>query len=351
MKTFNDCAVIIACCAALILSGCEHKIAIESVVHPDGSLDRTIMLHNTDSNKIEKNFLGISAASGWDVTVQPLPKRPTEKIKHPEVNITFKRHFASVEDARNDTLQNSDSVFQIASTFEKKNRWFYTYVEYTDTYRALNKFNAIPKEHYFTKEDFAFIERLPAEGTAISKADSLYLARLNEKIFDHYGTRTIFEELFQHVVGVVRQYQIGSVWLDTLSKKKEEMYQRFAQGVNGQDGDFLSVVESFGIPLPAVAKESVQGKTADVERRLEFMSEAYSGKYIHSISMPWAVVESNADSVVNNRLFWRPPVVKFLLSDYSMTATARRMNILPVAVSAVVVFLTIGLFLYRKKGI
>jgi hypothetical protein len=67
--------------------------------------------------------------------------------------------------------------------------------------------------------------------------------------------------------------------------------------------------------------------------------------------MPWAVVESNADSVVNNRLFWRPPVVKFLLSDYSMTATARRMNILPVAVSAVVVFLTIGLFLYRKKGI
>jgi hypothetical protein len=149
MKKLNHWVMIIAGCAALALGGCEHKVAIESVVYPDGSLDRTIMLHKTDSSKMKNNFFGISAASGWDMTVQPLPKPATEKHKRSEVNITFKKHFASVEDATNSVEQNSDTVFRITSTFEKKNRWFYTYIEYKDTYRALNMFNAISKGGLF----------------------------------------------------------------------------------------------------------------------------------------------------------------------------------------------------------
>ena len=93
----------------------------------------------------------------------------------------------------------------------------------------------------------------------------------------------------------------------------------------------------------------MQPKIADIEKRLEFLSEAYSGKYVHTIKMPWDVVKSNADSVVNNQLFWRPPVVKFLLSDFTMSATARRMNVWAVVVSGMIIALTVVMFVYRGK--
>lgn len=350
MKTLNNRSLELATVFILLLSACEHNVSVESTVYPDGSLDRTIILHNSDSAKVENNFLGASTASGWDVKVDPPSKPSTENNKDREVNITFKKHFVSVKEANRHSNPGTDTVFHIASSFEKKNRWFYTYIEYRDTYRALNPFNAISKEDYFTQEDFAFIKRLPAEGTRIDKADSLYLATLNEKIFDYYGSRTIFEELFQHMIATMREQQIPSRWTDTLLHRREKMYHDFVESANLEDGGF-SFIEKTGIPLSEPVKESIKNKVADIERRLEFMSEAYSGKYIHTIDMPWTVVESNADSVISHRLFWSPPVVKFLLSDYTMSATARKMNVFPVALSALLVVVTIGLFFYKaKKG-
>ena len=242
-----------------------------------------------------------------------------------------------------------DTVFRIKSSFEKQNRWFYTYVEYRDTYEALNLFKRIPKEEYFTKEDFAFIDRLPGEGKPITKADSLYLARLNEKIFDFYGSRTIFEEFYQHLLLTVREQRVAPQWEDSLKRKKEVIYQRFMNEGNLKDEDFVAIVDEMNIPLPAAGREAIVRKTAEIEKRLEFLSEAYSGKYVHTIEMPWTVVESNADSASTNRLFWRPPVVKFLLSDYTMSARSRKMNPWAVGISALVVVVTVGLFFVRKK--
>ena len=350
MKTSNQRYVILALSlVALALGGCEHNISTGTTVHADGSLDREIILHNTDSAKADKNIMGIRSENGWEVTVGP-PSRPSrEKDKKSEVNISFKKHFSSAGDANREMDPDIDSVFRIKSSFEKHNRWFYTYIEYRDTYEALNLFKRIPKEEYFTKEDFAFIERLPAEGTVISKADSLYLARLNEKIFDFYGSRTIFEEFYQHLLTTVRQHRIAPQWEDSLKRKKEVIYQRFMNEGNLKDEDFVAIVDEMNIPLPAAGREAIVRKTAEIEKRLEFLSEAYSGKYVHTIEMPWTVVESNADSVSTNRLFWRPPVVKFLLSDYTMSARSRKMNPWAVGISALVVVVTVGLFFVRKK--
>ena len=172
MKILNHRSVVLALLLiALVLGGCEHNISTGTTVHADGSLDREILLHNTDSARIHKNIMGISGEKGWEVMVGP-PSRPSnEKDKKSEVNISFKKHFDSAADANREMNPAIDTVFHIRSSFEKHNRWFYTYIEYRDTYGALNLFKSIPKEEYFTKEDFAFIDRLPAEGTVITKYD------------------------------------------------------------------------------------------------------------------------------------------------------------------------------------
>ena len=333
-----------------LFSGCEHNVTVSSKVYPDGSIDRTIVLHNADSAKSEQNFFGANRNAGWDVVISNPTKPSTESDNRNEVNITFKKHFSSVEELNKETNPDHDTVFHVASSFEKDNRWFYTYVEYRDTYKALNLFKTIPKEEYFTKEDFAFINRLPAEGTTISKADSLYLARLNEKIFDLYGSRTIFEEIFRHTVVTLNEHDVASQWIDTLTRKKEELYHGFVRAINLEDGALLSTFDQLNIPMSGEVRASMQQKADDIEKRLEFMSEVYSGKFVHSIEMPWTIMESNADSVINNQLYWRPPVVKFLLTDYTMSAKSRRLNVAAVAISALIVGATIGLFFFARKA-
>jgi len=340
--------VFIFMIALILFSSCEHDISVSTALHPDGSLDRTIVLYERDSGNAENNIFGINKARGWDIAMKPSTETPVEADQKTKLDITFKKSFASVEEANDEMNPSADTAFHIEASFEKQNRWFYTYIEYRDTYKALNLFNRIPKEQYFTKEDFAFIDRLPAEGTPIGKADSLYLARLNEKIFDVYGTRTIFEEFFEQLMSTMQEHGVALQWQDSLIRNKEKVYNHFIEVGNLDDGDFVDVVSNLNVPLSPATKEAIRQNTAVIEKRLEFLSEAYSGKYVHKIEAPWTVIHSNADSAVANQLFWRPPVLKFLLSDYTMSVTARKMNVGAVVISGIIVLATIVLF-FRKR--
>jgi hypothetical protein len=351
MKTHNCRSLAFVCFAVtLLLSACEHDVTTGSTVYPDGSIDRTIVFPKSDSTLVVGNMMGISEAMGWDVVMTPLPKGETKKDKKQAYDITFKKHFASFQDANNEMDREVDTLFHIQSAFEKQNRWFYTYIEYRDTYRALNRFNAVRMEDYFTREDFAFIDRLPPEGKAINHADSIYLARLTEKIYEVYGSRTIFEELFDHLVTSMQEHQVASRWQDSLIAKKKVIYQHMLNESLPDNDGLLSVTDQLKIPIPEAGRKAILEKTAEFEKRLDFVSKASSGKYVHKISMPWAVVESNADSVNNNELYWHPPMVKFLLKDYTMTARSRKLNAWAVGISGVMVLATLALLMVGRKG-
>lgn len=349
--------------ALFMLSGCDHNVAISTTVHEDGSLDRAIMLQ-IDSDNASHNFMGVSEATGWQISMEGKP--PTsgraENNKEKGTSISFSKHFASVADANADMNGDSDTVFHVMSSFEKKSRWFYTYIDYSDTYRALDRFKGVDPRNYFTEEDYAFIERLPAEGKPISKADKLYLDRLNEKIFDIYGTRTIFEDLFSGMLSTLREYKVAPQWTDSLMVKKEEIYRHFEKegGMEGiyspsdgtkaeKDDGLIAVADYLRIPLPEAARADLRKQYAEMASRVKVISDVCTGKFLHTIRMPWTVVSTNADSLNGNQLFWRPPVTKFLLKDYTMTARARQLNLWAVIISGLVVLATLVLF-FRQRA-
>ncbi|MDZ7648711.1 MAG: hypothetical protein U5K54_16885 [Cytophagales bacterium] len=174
----------------IFFTSCEHNVSMETTVHEDGSLDKTIILEVEDTTK---NFLGIGPHSGWQMKSVSIEDSAKEKIKESKKwQVTYQKKFTSAEEANQALAAESDSLFRVSSKFEKKFKWFYTYLYYSDTYYKINRM-ALPPDDYVAKEDYDFIERLPAEGSLISKADSLYLARLHKKIFDVYGLRAIFE--------------------------------------------------------------------------------------------------------------------------------------------------------------
>src|SRR6267143_3794918 len=70
MKRFSlTAAGLIMLVLLLALSSCEQKIKVESVVHPDGSIDRSIVLSEADSDKINRNIFGVSQARGWETSI------------------------------------------------------------------------------------------------------------------------------------------------------------------------------------------------------------------------------------------------------------------------------------------
>jgi len=340
--------VLLAISCALM--SCENPMRFETKVHEDGSLDKTILFEEIDSAGIRKNILGINAERGWSVTSEKLPVKADQgKSAGDRFKVQFQKKFLSATELNQELETSADSLFQIHSVFEKKFRWFFTYLRYSETFRPLNRFKLVSPNDFFTREDDAFLDRLPAEGKKISRADSLFLQLLNEKISDRFAIMGIFKEQYQILEEVVRKNGVDKKWLDTLYKNQEFIFNQ----VDKMKGDARfaeKMADTLKIPLlqPRAANDFKQ-LSANFNRRVNFMSFARDGKYLNVIDMPWTVVNSNADSVAANQLYWRPLVTKFVYRDYEMFAESRKLNIWACILSLGIIGATLYL-LFKRRG-
>lgn len=337
--TFRINIIIPALLLFAMLSACKQNIAMETTVYPDGSLDKVIHL----GSDRDGNILGLRAEDGWDVTSRIVPEADSTKI------YTFRRHFSSAAEANAVLASPSDSLFRITSTFEKKFRWFYTYLYYADTYHAIKRLK-YPIDTYITPEDYAFIDRLPAEGKKISPADSLYLVHLQDKIFEEYGLRAMYEGYYDIIVTLMQESHVEHKWFDTLRSHKESIFRDIGDRRDIDEDYLLHTIDSIGIPIASAKKSTLYTPLVEsMNYKLAFMSFASGATYRHQINMPWAVVRTNADSISGNQLIWNPPSIKFLLKDHTFYAESRQLNYWAVAISAGVMALTIFLFVRKRK--
>jgi len=330
----------------MVLSACEHNVYMETTVHEDGSLDKTIILETGDTTK---NFVGIGPGSGWTMMTHAIEDTANENKDDKKWNVTYQKKFVSAEEANAALAAPADTLFRVSSKFDKKFRWFYTYLNYSDTYHTINRMT-LPPDDYVAQEDYAFIDRLPAEGTTISKADSLYLTELHKKIFDIYGVRAIYEAHYSLNEKLIRESGLEDRWLDTLKYHKENIYQQLVKNQNVSEDFMYKSIDSLGIPFPMEKMRSRYDELYKLEdAKTNFINHASEGKYTHTINMPWNVVYTNADSVSVNQLIWSPPAIKFLLKDYTMYAEARKVNYWAFAVSLLVLGFTGYLFARKSR--
>jgi hypothetical protein len=345
-KIINMKKISIVLGISILIMGCENPIRMETVVNEDGSLDKTIVLEEADSAKMKENIFGISKENDWEVTTQDSPHL-SDSATSEKIQITFKKYFLRAEDMNAELNKQSDTLFNVHSVFEKKFRWFYTYIRYSETIKPIDRLKMVKASDYFTIEDKLFIDRLPGEGMSISKADSFYLEQLNQKIFSYYANWGIFKEEYSILQEVVKRHA-PQQWLDTL--KDESNIKFIYDKVDEMKGEPMfaeKMADSLGIPLSSKEKEDFNRLSKDLNSRISFMSYARDGKYQNIIHMPWSVVSTNADSVAGNSLFWKPLVTKFAIQDYEMYAEARRLNLWAVAVSLVIIGLAI--FSFTRK--
>jgi len=356
MKTFKNYVSFFGVLwIVLSFMGCEQKISIESAVEEDGAIDRTIIFTEVDSAKVTQNIFGIRAGNGWTADIELFGRRDDSVArKDVKYNITFRKHFNSVSEANDEFNSSVDSLFHIRSSFEKKFRWFYTYIYYSDTYASINRFKY--SGEFFTPEDYAFINRLPAEGRSISKADSIYLENLTEKVYGQYVLLAMFEEHFQIVLQAAEKNGVGKQWIDSLHRHKSKMYSYIVKHADDDDDAFskafmIHLMDTLDIPFPVEKiKKDYQALYRELLPRWNFMiTTSQEATFTHAIKLPWDIVDTNADSVSSSAVYWKPPMMKFSLRDYTMYVTARKLNYWTVVVSLVVVMVAILGLIRRRK--
>ncbi len=327
---------------ALLFGACEHTMRTETTVHPDGSLDKVITFEGKDS---VRNLMGLQEGNGWSRQIHR-QKDTAAKEKDAWV-VRYEKHFASTEEANQELASQSDTLLRVSATFERRFRWFYTYLRYAETYHAINRMN-LPPDDYLVPEDYAFIDRLPAEGTPIAKADQFFLDKLQSRIYDDYGMLAYFEEFFDLHMALLRNQGVEQRWVDTLNTYKEHFFE-LTQRKDIEDDFLLDAIDSVGVPLNREAiRLPYEAGIKQFEAKMSFISGASDGKYHNRINLPWTVVQSNADSVAGNSLFWSPPSIKFLLKDYTMYGECRKLNVWAVLVSLGFVGITVWLLSRRR---
>jgi hypothetical protein len=319
------------------LSSCEHAVEMKTIVYADGSLDKIVVLESADSTLAEHNYLDIGKTQGWQVDIQRIndnaKSSADNKKQDKKFLYTFKKLFHSDAEANDELAKPSDSLFRITSKFESRFRWFYTNVYYSDTYHAINRFD-LSTEDYLTKEDFQFIDNLPAEGKPISKADSLFLIGLNERIFDHYGNRAYFNDFYKILTDLANE----ATQREKLNAMREAIFQSMSKRKDIEEDFLPKLADSLGVSIDFTSTEYKKRKLA-AENRLKFASWAAEGKYRHVIEMPNEIVSHNADSVSENTFYWSPSYLKFLFRDYTFFAETRKPNIWTWVVSLIVLIL------------
>lgn len=345
MKSLSS--ITAALLAVFFLSSCEHDVVTETTVYPDGTLDKIIMLE-FDSAKSARSTIFLLGGWHFEKVVKENNKG-VDSARSRKVFNRFSQKFKSVEEANTVLAHPGDTLFSITSSFEKRFRWFYTYIYYTETFHALNHMKLKPDD-YLTPEDYAFIDRLPAEGTKISKADNFYLEQLNKRIFDIYGMKAFYEEYFDLTLTLLQKTNLEPRWGDTLRAHKEDIFELMENKKDLEDDFMLKVLDSLHFPL---SKDEAYPQYHDLskafESKINFITTAHDGKYINRINLPWDIVRTNADSVSGNSLIWAPSSIKFLLKDYTMYGECRKLNWWAVMVSVLIVGFTAYLFVRKRN--
>lgn len=341
---------LFALLTAALMSGCERPIIQETRVHEDGSLDKSISFERTDTAFVlEHNMFNVSKAKGWETSVELLPeKKDSDEDRY---RVTFSKSFASAGDMNAELDTRSDTLFNVHSSFEKSFRWFYTYIRYSETYRPINRFERLPYTDFFNAEDFQFINRLPAEGARVSKADSASLQMLTIKVDEYYTRAATTHEQVEIFTQLLRATQTRLSILDSAEFLKEAIYL-LLEDQRSDNRLAYRLADSLGIRFPDrdLALKIADSLSADFNARFSFMGDAREGRYRATIEMPWTVVNTNADSVAGNTLFWRPLKHKFLFTDYELYAESRQLNVVTTGISLVIIGIGLWAFVRRMRS-
>ena len=289
--------------AVMSLSGCKEEYKTTTKINDDGSCER-IIIAKIDSARLLKGAFLVPHDNSWKPEYKTL-SRDTQKV------FIVHKNFDDVNKI-NDEYKDSDKV-GIEIKFEKKFRWFFSYLTYTETYKSYNRFNRIPVESFLTKEEYG-------------KLESGDTGKVLSKKLDKFMEENLFEEFFQQFVSKVKDKKDSPVSMDLLDEKKNELRDSLLAG----SGEIKSILRSmknvFKSENIKMYEPDIEEIMKDINSKLERMS-GIEGDYTNEVIMPGIILNTNANTLEGNKASWKFNQDRFCFIDHVMSVESRITNI------------------------
>ncbi|MBO4771917.1 MAG: hypothetical protein J5595_05220 [Bacteroidales bacterium] len=340
MKTIKLYAAIVL--AAVALSSCENygDAKMHTTINSDGTCSRTIDY----DTKIDDNPSSIDLGSDWTC----VPKDDTAR------RVAYVRNFDNVEQmSQAMPIKLNKKPLSSKATFEKRFRWFYTEYTFTEVFATIGGNFPLPPTNYADAEEVNYwftgqpnlingmngaeaMERLSDLETKMNNwfSDNVINSAL-DYIYTHYDSianppvsREQFAQLHDSLATFIRN-QSGK---DILSYDSKKGFQEF----------FKSDAYSIFFSGSSYCAEGFRDHLVPVVS-FAFLSVPYA------LTMPGKVTDPGNGIYCDGVITYTLSGDRLIPADYAITAISRQTNTWAYVVTAIIILLAIGSWVWRKK--
>ncbi|HTY36254.1 MAG TPA: hypothetical protein VMH23_04035 [Bacteroidota bacterium] len=318
----------------LVAQGC-NDYTVKTIVSSDGSVDRIIEWKKDNGGGKEDyrlENLPFPIDSTWQLSWRHSDDKDSGLI------LVESKHFATYEALSAEYARlNTPEKLNIAVNVQKRFRWFYSYFDYDETYKAVKPFTLVPAKEFFTPDE---LHRLVAD-----EINDTLKARIEE-----WENRNHFAFLFDRLKSAADSLHDPTLTSSILEAHKDALYRVLTSdsvykgqtGNPGTDEERMATNALIGVQQivhsPAVMKlrqalaEAIHQLMENFEAR-----QSNEGKYTNTVMMPGVIVETNAKELSGSRVEWSFSDKQLSMLDLEMHVESRVVNTWAIVVSAVVV--------------
>ncbi len=326
----------VAICMFFGICGCR-EISVITTVKTDGSMERVVI--TGDSSGVAEAAYPIPTDTSWTITYHET-KDDSDRI---EKKYKAVKTFRNVDELNEYLACKDDTIprIDIKAGLKKKFRWFYTFFEYTETYKSYNQFHSVPPEAFFTDEEIKLIK---------AGVDS---GKIDDKM-EEWQELSIFEEFNQRFIAAAQNLGDPELTPEVIRSKRDQLLGIIQESEPESADHFINQLEEV---LGTLAVRKLEGEIKsiykDVEYKLEYMSNFFTTDFTSSVIMPGLLIDTTAPTVEGNKATWNFESGRFYIFDFQMFALSRVVNKWTFIVTVVIcvgAILLLILSIVRKKN-
>ena len=304
----------------LIGAGCK-EYTTKTKINPDGSCERTITYKDYSRSAAQYSHFYLPQDKSWNIKL--------EKNKDGDSVLIAKKYFTDATKLNEEYYEKS----KVKTNFKLNKRfaWFYTYLEYQETYKSTNPFDKIKLESFLTKEEY---EKYLMNDTSKALQNRLEYFIFQNENQEYYDALITFAE---------KKKDPALTKMDIEKAEKKRKFGTWEESLGKNEGPIWEFLDK------QILKKYKKEFT-DIVNRVNKKQEALlnSDGITSEVIMPGIILATNSKSIVGNKVAWKFDGYNFLAKDFVMSVGSRVSNIWAFIVTGIVIVLALILLLLPK---
>lgn len=343
----------------MIVCGCSSNYRMTTVVHSDGTVDREVYAWGDSAflagNKASNPFL--FSIKEWRVAPLDTILAYTFWGEDVKLNVKASRSVKANGDLSffSTNKKNNHPLVVPKEKLERTFKWFYTYYTFTCTYSKIVDKGPIPIDKYLNESQ----QRLFFQGD-MTNYQGMNGIELNETLNDlenkfmEWYNESNYELCFDAVTEIYATAG-DTAYLSRIVEAKERV-RSIEKGSQKKDKEYtpLRVCDLLDTYFKTNHFSTFYVKKKNsidhlLDRREEIIN-FFEARIQYELSMPGAIISTNALLKEGETLVWRVDAYRVITHDYTLKAVSRKVNLWAFAVTCLLILLS-GYGFYRLKKI